>query len=87
MFGKKKNNSKQTDREEYFNNRDFRRNMLKKKKKSSSRFIKVTFLLFLLAAIGIGIGSIYLFKDLPSLSSLENPKTDLATRIYLKTAS
>ena len=82
MFGKKKNNSKQADREEYFNNRDFRRKMLKKKKKSSSRFLRVTLLLFLLAAIGIGIYSIYLFKDLPSLSSLENPKTDLATRIY-----
>lgn len=82
MFGKKKNNSKQADREEYFNNRDFRRKMLKKKKKSSSRFLRVTLLLFLLAAIGIAICSVYLFKDLPSLSSLENPKTDLATRIY-----
>jgi penicillin-binding protein 1A len=82
MPGTKKNKNILAEREEYFNNRDFRRKMLKKKKKSSSRFIQVTLLLFIIAAIVIGIFSAYLFKDLPSLSSLENPKTDLATRIY-----
>ncbi len=82
MFGNKKKNNNQADREEYFNNRDFRRKMLKKKKRASTRFLKVTLLLFLIGAVVIGGYGAYLFKDLPPLSSLENPKTDLATRIY-----
>ena len=79
---KTKNKPKTIEREEYFNNRDYRRKMMKQKKKSSSRkfsFVAVVFLILVAAVILYGA---FLFQGLPSLSSLENPKTDLATKIY-----
>ena len=83
MFdGKKKSDPKVTEREEYFNNRDYRRKMMTKKKKSSKRKLSV-FALFviIIGALSIAYGA-FLFNGLPPLSSLENPKTDLATKIY-----
>jgi penicillin-binding protein 1A len=86
MYGSKKNNSKKKNksfqREEYFNNRDYRRVMLKKKKKSlsTSRKVAVGFMFVFLFLIGIYI--VNLFRGLPSLAALENPKQDIATRIY-----
>jgi penicillin-binding protein 1A len=79
---KKKKNNKSLEREEYFNNRDYRRVMMKKKKRtlSTGRKIAVGFVLVFLFLIGIYV--VNLFRDLPSLSALENPKTDVATRIY-----
>lgn len=80
--GKKKANNKIKNREEYFSNRDYRRVMMKKKKKtlSGGRKIAIGFVLVFLFLIGIYV--VNLFRDLPSLSALENPKTDVATRIY-----
>lgn len=82
LDGKKKPDPKTTEREEYFNNRDYRRKMMSKKKKSSKRKLSV-FALFviIIGALSIAYGA-YLFNGLPPLSSLENPKTDLATKIY-----
>ena len=86
MYGNKKNKSKKKNksfqREEYFNNRDYRRVMLKKKKRSLStgRKVAVGFMLVLLFLIGIYV--VNLFRGLPSLAALENPKQDIATRIY-----
>ncbi len=80
--GKKKKNNKSKEREEYFNNRDYRRVMLKKKKKTLSAGKKVVIGFVLVFLFLIGIYVVNLFKDLPSLSALENPKTDVATRIY-----
>ncbi len=86
MFGgKKKNNPKDTkvtEREEYFNNRDFRRKMMNKKKRSSTRRLGIfAFFVIAITVIVITYGA-FLFNGLPPLSSLENPKTDLATKIY-----
>jgi penicillin-binding protein 1A len=78
----KKNKKKSLDKEAYFHNRDFRRNMMKKKKASSSNLKKLIILASIGAVIGLVVYTIYLFRELPSLSALENPKQDLATRIY-----
>ena len=80
--GKKNKKNKFKDRQEYFNNRDYRRVMLKKKKRtlSAGRKIAIGFVLVFLFLIGIYV--VNLFRYLPSLSALENPKTDVATRIY-----
>lgn len=86
MFGgKKKNNPKDlkvTEREEYFNNRDYRRKMMNKKKKSSTRKLGIfAFFVIVITVVAVAYGA-FLFNGLPPLSSLENPKTDLATKIY-----
>ena len=55
---------------------------MKKKKKTSSRWTKL-FLMFCFIFVVIAVaGGTYLLQGLPSLSVLENPKTDIATRIY-----
>ena len=88
MFGRKNKkdksakDSKVTEREEYFNNRDYRRRMMNKKKRSSTRKLSIfAFLLIVISVVAIAYGA-FLFNGLPPLSSLENPKTDLATKIY-----
>ncbi len=84
MFGnnKKKKNNKKLEREEYFSSRDYRRTMLKKRKKSTSTGRKIAIGFGLVFLFLFGLYVINLFRDLPSLSALENPKTDIATRIY-----
>ena len=88
MFGgKKKTNQnsrdpKAVEREEYFNNRDFRHKKMNKKKRSSTRKLSIfAFILIAISVVTIAYGA-FLFNGLPPLSSLENPKTDLATKIY-----
>ena len=78
----KNNKKKSLDKQAYFHNKDFRRNMMKKKKASSSRILKLAALAVLAIVVLITIYAVYLFRELPSLSALENPKQDLATRIY-----
>lgn len=80
MFAKKKN--KQRDKETYFSSRDYRKTMMKKKQKAAARKFSFVFLIVIVLLIGLGLYVGYLFQDLPSLTALENPKTDLATRIY-----
>lgn len=82
MASKNNKDNNSANREEYFNNRDYRRNMMKKKKKSSSRWTKVFVILFLMFVGGSVMFGAYLFQGLPPLSTLENPKQDIATRIY-----
>ncbi len=82
MFGKKKQIDRKSEREEYFSNREFRKQMMNKKKKKTSMFTKGFFIVFIVLAILIGLYVANLFNGLPSLQALENPKTDLATRIY-----
>ncbi len=83
MFeSKNKKAPKTIEREEYFNNRDYRRKMMKKKKRSSSRKLSLfAVVLLVIGGLTIAYGA-FLFNGLPPLSSLENPKTDLATRVY-----
>jgi penicillin-binding protein 1A len=83
MFnGKTKNKPKTIEREQYFNNRDYRRSMMKKKKKSSSRKLSLAAIIAIAVLVGVIAYGAFLVQGLPSLSSLENPKTDLATKIY-----
>ncbi|RPI19616.1 MAG: PBP1A family penicillin-binding protein [Ignavibacteriae bacterium] len=82
MLKSKKKQDASEQREKYFNNREYRRSMMKKKKRSSSYFWRAVLVVTVAIIIFIGIGAAYLFKDLPSLSALENPKTDIASRIY-----
>ena len=56
--------------------------MMKKKKKSSLRKLNLAGLTVIILVIGFISYGAYLFQGLPSLASLENPKTDIATRIY-----
>jgi penicillin-binding protein 1A len=70
------------DREKYFSSREYRKTLLKRKQKSATRKAGVFFLLALVVFVGLGFYVVYLFRDLPPLEALENPKTDLATRIY-----
>lgn len=79
---KKKNTPKTAEREEYFNNRDYRRKMMNKKKRSSARKYSVFFIVLIAVTLGVVAYGAYLFNGLPPLSSLEKPKTDLATKIY-----
>lgn len=69
-------------RDEYFSSRDYRQKMMKKKKKTSSYYWKSVIIGIIICLVAIGIYGSYLMQELPSLSSLENPKQDLATRIY-----
>jgi penicillin-binding protein 1A len=70
------------EREEYFNNRDYRRKMMKKKKRSSTRKLSLfAVILIIIGAVSVAYAA-FLLNGLPPLSSLENPKTDLATKIY-----
>ncbi|HEY3250982.1 MAG TPA: hypothetical protein VGK25_07675, partial [Ignavibacteria bacterium] len=85
MIGTKKNREKDNnliERREYFNNREYRRQMMKKKQKSSTRKLSFAGLIVIILVIGFIAYGAYLFQGLPSLASLENPKTDIATRIY-----
>lgn len=80
--GKNRKTPKTVEREEYFNNREYRRKMMNRKRRSTKRKFGM-FAIFLLIVIGFGIAfTAFLFQGLPPLSSLENPKTDLATKIY-----
>lgn len=83
MFGKKnKKDNKLIEREEYFNNREYRRQMMKKKKRSSSKKLGFAGLVLIIIIVGFTAFGAYVFQGLPPLSSLENPKTDVATKIY-----
>lgn len=89
MFKTKKNKKTDTPdsngksvRDEYFSNRDFRQKMMKKKKRNSSYYWRSVIVGAVICLVAIGVYGAYLLQELPSLSSLENPKQDLATRIY-----
>ena len=82
LVSKKTKNNKLIERDEYFHNRDYRRQMMKKKKRSSSRKMSLAGLILIVLVIGVISYGAYLFQGLPPLASLENPKTDIATRIY-----
>ncbi len=56
--------------------------MMKKKKRSSSYFWRTFIVITIICLGGIALYGSYLMQELPSLSALENPKQDLATRIF-----
>jgi len=76
-------NSKYSDEEldKYFSDKDYRKKKLRSNKNSTRFFTTLT--LIILIGIGIFAGYlIYLSQGLPSLSDLENPKLEEATKIY-----
>ncbi|MCX7878396.1 MAG: PBP1A family penicillin-binding protein [Ignavibacteria bacterium] len=70
------------ERQRYFSDRAYRHELAKRKKKKTSRNISFLSLITIILIISTVIYGAYIFEGLPSLSSLEKPKTDLATRIY-----
>jgi penicillin-binding protein 1A len=82
MADKTLRKDKKIQRDEYFNNKEYRRSMMKKKKRKSSYFWRVVIVALVILIAVTGMFTAFLFKDLPSLSALENPKTDIASRIY-----
>lgn len=67
--------------DKYFSDKDYRKKKLSRNKNSTRFFITLS--LIILIAVGIFAGYlIYLSNGLPSLSDLENPKLEEATKIY-----
>lgn len=77
------NNNKYTDEElnKYFSDKNFRQKKLKRKK-TENNFLKITAVLIIIALIFVAAYLIYLSQSLPSLSELENPKLEEASKIY-----
>ena len=68
-----------TDYEKYFNDSDYRNNKMKKKKKNKS---KVWFITGSIIVVILGIFIGYIYSGLPSLEELENPKPQLASKVF-----
>jgi len=70
------------EKSRYFSDRQYRRELMKRKRASSRRFWRGLGIIALTMLVLVGVYAAYLFKDLPSLSALEKPKTDVGTQIY-----
>jgi penicillin-binding protein 1A len=79
LFKSKKN--KEAELKNYFNDKDFRRKNLKKNKRENISIGSILFILLIVFLIFSGY-LIFLSQSLPSLSELENPKLEEATKIY-----
>ena len=77
----RKNKNKEEELEKYFADKDFRRKISRKNKRQN---ISIGFILTILLIIFLIFAGyiIYLSQSLPSLSELENPKLEEATKIY-----
>ncbi len=71
-----------SEMERYFNDPEFRRQRLEKTKKSLSRKVKAGIGAGVLLLILCVVYGVYLFSGLPSLERIENPKPELATKVY-----
>lgn len=80
MFGKSKN-KKQNQIDKFLSDKNFRHKELRRKKREYfvTRFIVGSLVIGFIVLIGY---LIYLSQTLPSLSELENPKIEEATKIY-----
>jgi len=68
------------DMEKYFSDPEYRRRRSSRKKMSKKATrIAIVGIVFL-AAVGVYAG--YLFSGLPSLERIENPRPELATRVF-----
>jgi len=81
MFGKNKNKKKEEELNKYFADKGFRKKISKRNKagKISFGFILIIVVIVFLLTAGY---LVYLSQSLPSLSELENPKIEEATKIY-----
>ncbi len=81
MFGKTKNKKKEQDLDRFFGDRNYRKKMSSKNRKQKWSF---SFILTIIVAVFFVVTGylVYLAQSLPSLSELENPKIEEATKIY-----
>jgi len=77
----KKRKNKDEELNKYFTDKNYRK---KKSKKNHTEKLSLRFILYaiLISCIILGVYLIYLSQSLPSLSELENPKLEEATKIY-----
>jgi len=77
----RKRKNKDEELNKYFTDKNYRR---KKSKKNQTEKLSLRFILYaiLISCIILGVYLIYLSQSLPSLSELENPKLEEATKIY-----
>ncbi len=80
MFGKTKNN-KEAELDKFFGDRNYRKKMSKRntKQKFSFGFVMIVLISVFFVVTGY---LVFLAQSLPSLSELENPKIEEATKIY-----
>lgn len=81
MFGKTKNNRKEQELDKFFGDKNYRKKMSSKNRKQKWSF---SFVLTIIIAVFFVVTGylVYLAQSLPSLSELENPKIEEATKIY-----
>lgn len=81
MFGKSKSNKKEEELNKFFSDKNYRKKVSKKNKTEKISFgfvLTLTIIIFLVVSGYL----VYLSQSLPSLSELENPKIEEATKIY-----
>jgi penicillin-binding protein 1A len=69
----------ETDYDQYFNDPSFRNKKMKKKTKKQNRF---WFISGAIALVLFGIFVAIIYSGLPSLEELENPKPQLASKVF-----
>lgn len=79
MFGKSKN--KEAELNKYFTDKSYRKKLSKKNRTEKFSILSFLTILIIIAFIFTGYLA-YLSQSLPSLSELENPKIEEATKIY-----
>ncbi|MCE1165610.1 MAG: transglycosylase domain-containing protein, partial [Bacteroidetes bacterium] len=81
MFGKTKNNKKEQDLDKFFGDKSYRKKMSSKNRKQKWSFSFILTIILVVFFVVTGY-LVYLAQSLPSLSELENPKIEEATKIY-----
>lgn len=81
MFGKSKNNKKEEELNKFFSDKSYRKKVSKKNKTEKLSFGFVITIIIIVSLVVSGY-LVYLSQSLPSLSELENPKIEEATKIY-----
>ena len=71
----------ETDYDKYFNDSDFRNKKMKKKSKNKKKN-KVWIISGAVALVLFGIFVAFVYSGLPSLEELENPKPQLASKVF-----
>ena len=70
----------ETDYDKYFNEPEHRNNKMKKKKRKNKSKVWLISGAVIVIILGIFIG--YVYSGLPSLEELENPKPQLASKVF-----
>jgi penicillin-binding protein 1A len=82
MVNNHDNDQSPDDMDRYFNDPEYRRKKVGRARwRPSVKFVSASILVLILL-IGIGVYTAYLLSGLPSLERIENPKPELATRVF-----